>query len=78
MSTRNPALRMMSASTDLEEMLDVAGDRFAVLDVTHLVEPGTAKVLAEQQVLELALGALVDLQPVGVEEADVGAALVEW
>ena len=58
-------------------MRGIFSNGFPVLDVAHLVEAGAAEVLTEQQVLELSLIALVDLEPVGVEEADVGAALVE-
>src|ERR1700692_533319 len=54
----------------LEEMVDVTGDRLAVLDVAHLVEPRPAEVLAKQQVLELALGAFVDLQTGGGGEPE--------
>ena len=60
-----------------EDVIDVAGNRLAVLNVAHLVESRAAEVLAKEQVLELALGALVDLQAVGVEEPDVGAALIQ-
>ena len=60
-----------------EQVLLIRGHRVEILDVAHLVEGGTPEVLAEEQVLELALGPLVDLQPFAVEEADVCAALIK-
>ena len=60
-----------------EDVVDIGGPRRGVLDVAHLVEADPADVLADEQVLDLALGALVDGKPVGIEEAHVGAALIE-
>ena len=47
-------------------------------DVADVVQVDAPEVLAEEGVLDLALGVLVQVHALGIEELDLDDAVVEW